>query len=110
MDGSTSARKARIRLAAAWLMGVALAGSTALAQGAPMDRDRQPRSETEGQSPPPSGSQDLSRELDRSHGVIRPPQGIDPEMQVRPADPGGQRTPVIPPPGTPGGDPSIQPK
>ena len=71
------------------------------------DRDRQPRSETEGQAPPPSSP---SQQLDRQQGVIRPPGGIDPGMQVPPPDPGSQRTPVIPPPGTPGGDQTIQPK
>ncbi len=71
------------------------------------DRDRQPRSETEGQAPPPSNP---SEQLDRSHGVIRPPGGVDPGMQVPPPDPGSQRTPVIPPPGTPGGDRSVEPK
>jgi len=34
--------------------------------------------------------------------------GVDPGISVPPI--GGGRTPVIPPPGTPGGDPNIQPK
>jgi hypothetical protein len=50
----------------------------------------------------------LSDQLPRSKGVICPPAGIDPGISVPPS--GGGRTPVIPPPGTPGGDPSIQPK
>ena len=41
-------------------------------------------------------------------GVICPPDQIDPEMN-RPA-PGGGKMPVIPPPGSPGGDPNVQPK
>jgi hypothetical protein len=36
------------------------------------------------------------------------PLSVDPEMQVRP--PGGGQMKVIPPPGTPGGDPNVQPK
>jgi hypothetical protein len=50
----------------------------------------------------------LSDQLSQSKGVICPPAGIDPDITVPPI--GGGRTPVIPPPGTPGGDPSIQPK
>jgi hypothetical protein len=92
-------------------MALAIAGLlTATANAglaAEADRDRQPRSETEGQAPP---TPDPSQQLDRSRGVIRPPAGVDPQMQVPPPDPGSQRTPVIPPPGTPGGDQTIQPK
>jgi hypothetical protein len=53
-------------------------------------------------------SRTLSDHLSQSKGVICPPAGIDPAISVQPT--GGGRTPVIPPPGTPGGDPSIQPK
>ena len=53
-------------------------------------------------------SRTLSDQLSQSKGVICPPAGIDPGISVPPS--GGGRTPVIPPPGTPGGDPSIQPK
>jgi hypothetical protein len=61
--------------------------------------------------PPPgetTGSANLSDELSRSKGVICPPAGIDPGISAPPV--GGGVTPVIPPPGTPGGDPSIVPK
>jgi hypothetical protein len=50
----------------------------------------------------------LSDQLSQSNGVICPPAGIDPDITVPPI--GGGRTRVILPPGTPGGDPSIQPK
>ena len=50
----------------------------------------------------------LSDKLAQSKGVICPPDQIDPEMN-RPA-PGGGKMPVIPPPGSPGGDPNVQPK
>jgi hypothetical protein len=92
----------------AWIFAsllAALAISPAWSQAAaPMDRDRQPRSETEGQS-----RDNLSDRLDRTDGVIRPPGGVDPQMQVPPPDQ-GSRTPVIPPPGTPGGDRNVEPK
>jgi hypothetical protein len=68
------------------------------------DRDRQPKSETEGQA-----RESLSDRLERTDGVIRPPGGVDPQIQVPPPDE-GSRTPVIPPPGTPGGDPNVKPK
>ncbi len=51
----------------------------------------------------------LSRELNRSGGVIRPPPTRDRGV-VAPPNQGISRTPVIPPPGTPGGNPAIQPK
>jgi len=60
---------------------------------------------------PRAGS--LSERLDRSNGVIAPPASIadtDPGI-VKPApSTGATAMPVIPPPGTPGGDPKVQPK
>jgi hypothetical protein len=50
----------------------------------------------------------LSDQLARSDGVICPPTHVDPEIKA-PTPPGGPM-PVIPPPGSPGGDPSVQPK
>jgi hypothetical protein len=55
-----------------------------------------------------TGSANLSDELSRSKGVICPPAEIDPGISAPPT--GGGVTPVIPPPGTPGGDPRIIPK
>jgi hypothetical protein len=51
---------------------------------------------------------DLSRQLSQSNGVICPPQQVDPAIK-QPA-PNEGATPVIPPPGTPGGNPNVQPK
>jgi len=50
----------------------------------------------------------LSDRLAAGNGVLCPPSGIDPEIRAPTPDVG--KTPVIPPPGTPGGDQSIQPK
>lgn len=50
----------------------------------------------------------LGDKLARSDGIICPPEGVDPEMQVQPKEGGELR--VIPPPGSPGGDPRAQPK
>jgi hypothetical protein len=55
-----------------------------------------------------TGSANLSDELSRSNGIICPPAEVDPSISVPPK--GGGLTPVIPPPGSPGGDPSIVPK
>jgi len=50
----------------------------------------------------------LSQKLAQSNGVICPPPTVDPGIK-KPAPPGGPM-PVIPPPGSPGGDPHVQPK
>jgi hypothetical protein len=55
----------------------------------------------------PRGS--LSDELNRSGGVIRPPPTGD-KGAVPPPDVGEERMPVIPPPGSPGGNERVQPK
>jgi hypothetical protein len=50
----------------------------------------------------------LSDQLARSGGVICPPSNVDSEIKA-PTPPGGTMM-VLPPPGSPGGDQSIQPK
>ncbi len=52
----------------------------------------------------------LTDKLQESHGVIRPPANIDPQIRVPAPMPDPGTTPVIPPPGTPGGDPMVIPK
>ena len=51
----------------------------------------------------------LSNTLDQSGGVIVPPKGVDPGIVVPPA-PVDTKMPVIAPPGSPGGNPGVQPK
>ncbi len=46
----------------------------------------------------------------RPGGVLRPNVNPDPGMTVMPPMPDLGTTRVIPPPGTPGGDPSVQPR
>ncbi|GGF60602.1 hypothetical protein GCM10007301_20440 [Azorhizobium oxalatiphilum] len=58
--------------------------------------------------PGPRPGENLSDQLRRNDGVIPPAQNLDPEIRKTPTDTG--TTPVIPPPGTPGGDNSLQPK
>jgi hypothetical protein len=50
----------------------------------------------------------LGDKLAKSDGVLCPPSGVDPEIRAPTPDTGN--TPVIPPPGSPGGDPSLRPK
>jgi hypothetical protein len=62
------------------------------------------------QATQPAPKDNPSEKLDKSGGVIKPSGNIDPKMQVAPPDPGPTSTPVIPPPGTPGGNPNVVPK
>lgn len=62
--------------------------------------------------PPTTGQSDesLSKRLDDSRGVIRPPIHVDPEILVPAPEPRAGTMPVIPPPGSPVGDPTVIPK
>ena len=98
------------------IVGLFVAGSgSAFAQGSsaatnctptqtnPQQGTLSPDSTTTGQKAEP-----LSDKLARSDGVLCPPGGVDPEMHVPTPDAG--TTPVIPPPGGPGGDQSVRPR
>jgi hypothetical protein len=62
-----------------------------------------PSQQTTGQSREP-----LSDRLAQSDGVMCPPTEVDRQMRKPPPEEG--TTPVIPPPGSPGGDPTVRPK
>jgi hypothetical protein len=62
-----------------------------------------PQGTTTGQRTEPLGDK-----LARSDGVLCPPAGVDPAIRAPTPETGN--TPVIPPPGSPGGDPTIRPK
>ena len=62
-----------------------------------------PQGATTGQRTEPLGDK-----LARSDGVLCPPAGVDPAIRAPTPDAGN--TPVIPPPGSPGGDPTVRPK
>ncbi len=53
-------------------------------------------------------SESLSDKLDRSDGVLPPPVDADPGLAIPAPDVGTTR--IIPPPGSPGGDPTVRPK
>jgi hypothetical protein len=66
------------------------------------------------QDPSATGStgagESLSEKLESTEGVIKPPSGIDPEITTPAPVPNPGTTPVIPPPGSPGGNPAVRPK
>jgi hypothetical protein len=62
-----------------------------------------PEGTTTGQPGEPLGDR-----LAKTNGVLCPPAGVDPEMRAPTPDTGN--TPVIPPPGSRGGDPNVRPK
>jgi hypothetical protein len=80
----------------------ASAGNCAPTQSTPQGNIA-PQGTTTGQSNEPLGDK-----LARSDGVLCPPAGVDPQMRAPTPETGNM--PVIPPPGSPGGDPSIRPK
>jgi len=57
-----------------------------------------------------SSQEPLGKKLSRTDGVIHPPQGVDPGLAVPPPPHAHGTMPVIPPPGTPGGEPGLRPK
>jgi len=102
----------RLTLAPA-LMAVSLAvacGAFAQAQpsGAGTAPDQNAPSQFDAQAGRQRG-QNLSERLDRSGGVIHPPANVDPEIQVKPPAT-GDKMPIVPAPGAPGGDQSVKPK
>jgi len=62
-----------------------------------------PKDTTTGQAQAPLGDK-----LAQSDGVLCPPTGVDPQMRAPAPETGTMR--VIPPPGSPGGDPTVRPK
>ena len=96
-----------------------LGGVGALAQTAPGDpagnqtipeKDLSRPETSRPQGMPGDTKKNLSDKLDASGGVIKPAPGVDPEI-VKPAPvPQPNSTPVIPPPGMPGGPPGPEPK
>lgn len=82
--------------------------SSAAAQQAPVaPPDRNCPPETRQNTPGADTGTNLSDKLAESRGVICPP-GIDPAMVQKPPAEGTLK--VVPPPGSPGGDPKVLPK
>jgi hypothetical protein len=73
----------------------------------------QPPNADQGKGVPPGQTTGQSREplsdrLARSDGLLCPPSNLDPRIHKETPDVG--KTPVIPPPGSPGGNPNVTPK
>ena len=81
--------------------------STGGCAGATPDSARSAAAVPEGTTTGQAG-EPLSERLAKSDGVVCPPSGVDPE--IRAPTPSAGNTPVIPPPGSPGGDPNLRPK
>ena len=93
--------------ATAWLLplslslgisGQALAQATVPAQPPPAGTPSAPPEIVE--PPPPGEAPAGTEQLQRSDGVVKPPQGVDPGIVKPPPDDGAARMPVIPPPPT----------
>jgi hypothetical protein len=116
-----TARNSSACIVGAAALGALLASHAALAQTPPEPAPPAPpevmEPPNENPTPPSDPStggaetpESLSKELDKGDGVIEPPRGIDPKIEKKvPPDFEGQ-TPVIPPPGEPGGRQDVQPK
>jgi hypothetical protein len=61
-------------------------------------------------APEAAPRESLSNQLERNEGVIQPPRGIDPGIDVPAPNPNPGTTPVIPPPGSPGNPSDVRPK
>jgi hypothetical protein len=103
--------QAAISLWAILLFGTALAAPLPVAaQNESIPSLRPQQSLPSGSSAEPAAPDNsLAHQLSRSRGVIKPPPTPDANV-VTPPNQDSLKTPVIAPPGTPGGDPAIVPK
>ena len=99
-----------------FLLGAALCGAAASATAqsgpagevAPQGGPGAPKGATVPNTDVGNSSGSLSDKLNATNGVIHPQGTVDPAME-KPTPPIGTM-PVIPPPGSPGGPPGVQPK
>jgi hypothetical protein len=95
-------RFAGLAVVAACPLPIMPAAHAAEPPGSAVDRGNQPSTDA-------GPSDNLSERLNQSGGVIKPPENVDPGLQKKPPD-DSSKMPVIPPPGSPGGDPNVKPK
>ena len=89
------------------LLSLSLAGTT-VAQVPPNEAPKsEPKPDPKSCANSIGSSGDLSNKLSQSNGVICPP---DVDQGLKAPTPNTGKMPVIPPPGSPGGDQNIQPK
>lgn len=98
------------------LAALILSGASAVAQNpqpaSPADPNVHVAPPGVGSTPPEKiapANGNLSDRLSQQKGTIAPPN-VDPGMTVHPPATGNVTTPVIPPPGSPGGNGSVIPK
>ena len=102
-------------------MTVPLAAGAQNPQTAPPGVQPAPVAPPNAPSPPPeklapgaldsqTDNQTLSDRLSQQHGTLHPPTSVDPGIAVTPPAHTQGSMPVIPPPGSPGGDRSVVPK
>jgi hypothetical protein len=105
----------RFRIATAMILVLGMTLPCA-AQNTQIQQTHDPRACRDGQdsradrtAPQPSapGTRTLSERLEQTDGVICPPD-VDPDIKA--PTPDGGKMLVIPPPGSPGGDPTVRPK
>ena len=99
----------RVALTTAIVVAVVIATATAL-NAAPQGKDPPGSEDQTEQGEQTNSGDNLSDELDRSKGVIHPPPTGDAEIETTVPNPNPGTLKVIPPPGTPGGDQSVEPK
>jgi hypothetical protein len=113
-----------LKLSNALLVFAGLMSTTALAQSPDVPsrgQDRAPQRPASDQVIPEQQGQgslsvaddkgrSLSDRLNTSDGVLRPKGDPDPGIRAKAPEPNPNSTPVIKPPGSPGGDQSIKPK
>jgi hypothetical protein len=111
----------RVRVLRGSALGALVLSFGALAQTPPEQTPSAPPEvmEPPGENPAPTPDpstgdskpkEPLSKELKEGEGVLEPPRGIDPEIQKKVPDDFEGKTPIIPPPGEPGGRQDVQPK
>ena len=93
---------AALAIAAAFCLSIVPASQAAEPPGSAAERAKPPSADS-------GSSGNLSERLNESGGVIKPPDNVDPGLQKKPPD-DSSKMPVIPPPGSPGGDPNVKPK
>jgi hypothetical protein len=102
-----------ILLAAGGVTAASAQNPSVLQQQAPnMPSPQQmPAEKVEPSEPSSTGSTEtLSDRLEKSDGVIRPPETATPDITVPAPVPNPGTTRVIPPPGSPGGNQQVDPK
>jgi hypothetical protein len=99
----------RVALTTVVVVAIAIGSATALIAG-PQGNDPPGSEDQMEQGGQTDSGGNLSEQLDRSKGVIHPPPTGDAEIETTVPNPDSGTLKVIPPPGTPGGDESVEPK